>query len=96
MPIQTIPERKEIAAEKQWDLTPLMPSNSDWEALFQEIENQLDTYETYKGRLGESAAVLKQAQNGENYRTRVIRRAKPGLKVKKFLAIGWNFGKIGN
>ena len=58
---QTIPERKDISDNHKWDLTPLFKSNDAWEALFTEVEKALPHYQQYKGRLGESAAVLSEA-----------------------------------
>ena len=58
---KTIPERKDIPNDHKWDLTPLFDSDDSWEALFTEIEKELSLYQQYKGRLGESAAVLSEA-----------------------------------
>ena len=56
-----LPERKEVAAEHQWDLTPLFDADEKWEALFSETETDLDGYLPFRGRIGESAAVLREA-----------------------------------
>jgi len=56
-----LPERKEVAAEHQWDLTPLFDADEKWEALFAETESDLEGYPSFRGRVGESAAVLKEA-----------------------------------
>ena len=58
---QTIPERKDIPIDHQWDLTPLFASDESWEKLMVDIEGQIDLYADYKGRLKESADVLKSA-----------------------------------
>ena len=58
---QTIPERKDIAADHQWDLTPLFTSDEEWEKLMVDVESQIDHYDDYKGRLMESAEILKEA-----------------------------------
>lgn len=56
-----IPPRNEIADEHKWNLTPLIESDRSWDALFAEAENQLTSYQKYKGRLKDSAAILKGA-----------------------------------
>ena len=58
---QTIPERKDIPIDHQWDLTPLFTSDEDWEKLMVDVERQIDLYADFKGRLKESADVLKSA-----------------------------------
>ncbi len=57
----TIPERADVQEGHKWDLSPLFPSEEKWEALFAEIETDLPRYDSYRGRLGESAAVLREA-----------------------------------
>lgn len=58
---KTIPEREDIPDDHKWDLTSLFDSDDSWEALFTEIEKELSLYQQYKGRLGESVAVLSEA-----------------------------------
>ncbi|WP_182870827.1 oligoendopeptidase F [Stieleria mannarensis] len=55
---KSLPERSEVPASDCWDLASLFASDSDWETAFAELDSQLGTYETYRGRLGESAATL--------------------------------------
>lgn len=57
----TIPERANVQEAHKWDLSPLFSSDEQWEALFIEIEADLPRYDSYRGRLGESAGVLKEA-----------------------------------
>ncbi len=61
MTTQTIPERKDVAAGDQWDLTPLFDSDAAWEETYDIVQKDLDAYAGYRGRLGESAEVLRQA-----------------------------------
>lgn len=61
MPNKTIPDRSAVAAEDQWDLSPLFDSDQQWERLFAELEAELSSYEPYKGHLKDSVTVLKQA-----------------------------------
>jgi len=58
---QTIPERKDIPDHHKWDLTSLFASDEDWEKWVTEVESQIDSYAVYKGRLKDSADVLKAA-----------------------------------
>ena len=58
---RTIPERKDIPNDHKWDLRPLFDSDEDWEKEFAEVENRIDLYADYKGRLKDSAAVFKEA-----------------------------------
>jgi oligoendopeptidase F len=56
-----IPERADIQEGHRWDLSPLFPSDERWEELYAEIEKDLPRYESFRGRLGESALALKEA-----------------------------------
>jgi oligoendopeptidase F len=47
-------ERKDIAPEHKWDLSPLFETDDRWEETFEEAEKGIDIYNTHKGRLGES------------------------------------------
>ena len=61
MTTRTIPERKDVAAGDQWDLTLLFTSDQAWEEAFAVVQKDLDAYAGYRGRLGESAEVLREA-----------------------------------
>ena len=61
MTTQAIPERKDIPDAHKWDLTPLFASDEEWEKRLAEVEGQIDSYADYKGRLKDSADVLKAA-----------------------------------
>ncbi len=61
MESRKLPERKEVAAEHRWDLTPLFEDDGKWDALFAEAEADLEGYERFRGRVGESAKALKEA-----------------------------------
>lgn len=58
---EKIPERSSIPEGHKWDLAPLYPTDQAWESHYGEVEKELPRYGTYRGRLGESAAVLKEA-----------------------------------
>lgn len=57
----TIPERNEIPNAHKWDLSPMFKDDAAWEVLFKETEGKISGYKAYQGRLGESAAVLRDA-----------------------------------
>ncbi len=57
---EKIPERKNIPDAHKWDLAPLFSSDEQWESLFAEIEKEIVQYNTYRGRLAESAALFKE------------------------------------
>lgn len=56
-----IPERSEIPSEHRWDLGALFENDDEWERLFGELEKRIEGYTAYRGRLGESRAVFKEA-----------------------------------
>ncbi|MDE0736311.1 MAG: oligoendopeptidase F, partial [Pirellulaceae bacterium] len=53
-----LPERKDVKTEDTWDLGSLFEDESGWEAGFLEFEQQLEGYQAYEGKLGESAETL--------------------------------------
>ena len=57
----TLPQRSEVAPGDCWDLSSLYANNEDWEKDFKRVEGLIDTYETFRGRLSESAEVLAKA-----------------------------------
>ena len=56
-----IPKREEIPDAHKWDLTPLFESVDTWEKLYAQIENELDLYRSFKGRLGNSLSIFTEA-----------------------------------
>ena len=63
MSTATLPERDEVTPENCWDLTSLCTGDEAWDADFKKLEEKIPTFETFRGRLGESAAVLAEALN---------------------------------
>ena len=61
MPSKKIPERSDIADESKWDLSALFESDKSWERMLADIEAELASYDEYKGRLKDSAALLQKA-----------------------------------
>ncbi len=57
-PVKKLPERSEVAREDCWDLSSLFSSDAEWEAAYSELESKVDTFESFRGRLGESADQL--------------------------------------
>ena len=56
-----IPKRDEIPDDHKWDLTPLFETVEAWEKLYHRTENELESYLSFKGRLGHSITVLTEA-----------------------------------
>ncbi|CAD78748.1 MAG TPA: oligoendopeptidase F [Rhodopirellula baltica] len=52
--------RDEVAASDCWDLSSLYESQEGWQADFDTLTSKIDTFETYRGRLGESAQVIRE------------------------------------
>ena len=61
MSTATLPPRDEVSLGDCWDLTSLCADDDAWELDFKKLEEQIPTYETFRGRLGESAEVLQAA-----------------------------------
>ena len=61
MTTATLPPRKEVTAEDCWDLSSLYADDQAWEADFKKLDQRIPTFESFRGRLGESAAVLAEA-----------------------------------
>lgn len=60
-PAKTLPDRSEVAQQDCWDLSSLFASDAEWETAFTQLQSKVDTYETFRGRLGENAATLLEA-----------------------------------
>ncbi|MBW1962110.1 MAG: oligoendopeptidase F [Deltaproteobacteria bacterium] len=58
---KTIPRREDIQDGHKWDLSPLFSSDTQWNAVYQEIEKKMASYATYKGRMAQSLSVFKNA-----------------------------------
>lgn len=61
MAAKRLKERKNIASEHKWDLTPLFESDEKWEHFFLQTEKEIDQYQPYMGRLSESVDVFSAA-----------------------------------
>jgi oligoendopeptidase F len=58
---KTVPERNDIPYKHKWNLTVMFDSDESWETLYHRIEKEMDSYEKYRGRLGESVKLLSEA-----------------------------------
>jgi oligoendopeptidase F len=55
---QSLPPRSKVKPSDTWDLTPLYKSDKEWEAAFAKWEKQIEGFEAFKGKLGESAKTI--------------------------------------
>lgn len=53
-----LPERNAVDLADCWDLSSLFPNDQAWESALQTLDQRIATYETFRGRLSESAATL--------------------------------------
>ncbi len=74
MSTATLPLRKEVKPEDCWDLNSLYTDDQGWEADFKKLDGRIPTYETFRGRLGESASVLAEALNFDSDFDRLAER----------------------
>src|SRR5690625_1426978 len=56
-----LPKRSELAEEMTWDLTVIFSSDEAFETAYEEVEKQVNEFQTYEGRLDESADVFLEA-----------------------------------
>ncbi len=74
MSTATLPLRKEVKPEDCWDLTSLYADDQSWESDFKKLDVRIPTYETFRGRLGESASTLAEALNFDSEFDRLAER----------------------
>ncbi|MBW3597618.1 MAG: oligoendopeptidase F [Planctomycetes bacterium] len=53
-----LPVRSEVPAGDMWDLSSLFPTDQGWQEEFKKWEGRIGEYESFRGKLGESAASL--------------------------------------
>ncbi len=61
MSTATLPSRNEVNQDDRWDLTSLYADDQAWETDYKNLEAKLPLFESFRGRLGESAEVLAEA-----------------------------------
>ncbi len=54
-----VPERKDTAEADRWDLRQLYPETSDWLRAFEALEGRFADIDRFRGKVGESAAALR-------------------------------------
>ncbi len=57
---KSLPPRNKVKEADTWDLSLLFKSDKAWETAFKKWEKQIDTFETYRGKLGKSAKTVKE------------------------------------
>jgi oligoendopeptidase F len=60
MAVQPVPTRDQVAEADTWDLTPLFENDEQWQASLHRLEEMAAGFEKFRGRLGESAGVLRE------------------------------------
>lgn len=56
-----IPARSELDPAMCWDLSPLYPSSDEWEKDLKRLPRLLKRFQSFQGRLGDSAETLRDA-----------------------------------
>lgn len=56
--VTAVPPRSKVKPADSWDLKSLFASDDAWDKAFREWESRVEQYDSFRGRLGESAAVL--------------------------------------
>ncbi|GAA5507766.1 oligoendopeptidase F [Novipirellula caenicola] len=74
MTTATLPARDQVKPGDCWDLSSLCQDDASWEAEYKKLDEQIATYETYRGRLGESANVLAEALTFDSQFDRLAER----------------------
>lgn len=71
---QSLADRSDISPDDKWDLSPLFSSESDWEDLFKDLDQRIDGYHNFKGRLHESVSLFKQCLDFDHSLSRDIEK----------------------
>ncbi|GAA4473430.1 oligoendopeptidase F [Novipirellula rosea] len=74
MTTATLPARDQVKPGDRWDLSSLCQDDAAWETEYKKLDEQIATYETYRGRLGESADVLAEALTFDSQFDRLAER----------------------
>ncbi len=61
MNTHTVPQRKDVRPDHQWDLSPLFAADEYWEALYDRVSAELAAYSDYRGKLDQSPRMLREA-----------------------------------
>ena len=57
--VKRTPLRSEIPVADTWDLSPLYKSDAAWERAFRKLEKRVPEFESFRGKLGKSAKMLR-------------------------------------
>jgi oligoendopeptidase F len=57
---RSIPLRSQVPLEDTWDLTPVFATPADWQTAFETAQSKFPQVAQWKGRVGESAATLRE------------------------------------
>lgn len=61
MPSSTLPRRQDVPVSDTWDLTSLYASPEQWQADYDRLESMIARFESFRGKLGDSAQTLREA-----------------------------------
>ncbi|MDP6723230.1 MAG: M3 family metallopeptidase, partial [Pirellulaceae bacterium] len=56
--VKTLPVRAKVKTADTWDLSSLFASDAAWEKSLKRFESQIDGYQAFRGKLGDSATSL--------------------------------------
>jgi oligoendopeptidase F len=56
--MSSVPERSEISEEHKWDLDSIYATDDEWEAAYQEAQEQVETLADYEGRVTDDGETL--------------------------------------
>lgn len=69
-----LPARQEVPSSDCWDLESLCPDDATWQRDFETLDGRIGVFETFRGRLGESAATLAAAMEFDSEFDRMAER----------------------
>src|SRR6185295_2454180 len=58
--VKTLPAREKVNVADTWDLAPLFRDDAAWRAAFKKLEKLIPGYEKFRGKLGQSAQVVRE------------------------------------
>ncbi len=61
MKSEKIASREEIKQEWKWDLTPLFKTDQHWQDLYIQLEDEMKSYDKYRGKMHESREIFLEA-----------------------------------
>ncbi len=56
--VKALPRRSQVKATDTWDLSSLLADDAAWEQAFDEWEGEIEGFDAFRGKLGESARTL--------------------------------------